>query len=126
CTCRNCSSSDHSTSMRAGRSLRLHTTMEPSLGSPRLRPCSACGRSLSAAMIAGAPFVKVHFGSTTPAAVAALAFRKRRRDEGRPFMTLSSHESGGSPAFRGKRLYELRVTETVAANRQRRKLFQLI
>jgi hypothetical protein len=80
-TSRNCSSYDHSTSMRAGRSLRLHTITEPPLGSPKDSPCSACGRSLSAAMIAGAPFVRLHAGRTTPAAVAMLAFRNRRRDD---------------------------------------------
>ena len=33
-------------------------------------------------MIAGAPFVGVHPGNATPAAVATPAFRNRRRDEG--------------------------------------------
>src|SRR5262245_47106663 len=79
-TCLNCSSSDHSTIMRAGRSLRLHTTAEPSAGSAKCKPCSACGRSLSAARIAGAPFLRFHAGRATPAAVTALIFKNLRRD----------------------------------------------
>ena len=69
----------HSTSMRAARSLRLHTTTEPLLGSPNCKPCSAFGRSLSDTMIAGAPLAKVHRGSMTPAAVATPACKNRRR-----------------------------------------------
>ena len=54
CDCLNVSSYDHSTSMRAGRSLRLQTTTAPSLGSPNCRPCSACGRSAADTTMAGA------------------------------------------------------------------------
>ena len=55
CDCLNVSSYDHSTSMRAGQSLRLQTTTAPSLGSPNCRPCSAWGRSAAETTIAGAP-----------------------------------------------------------------------
>src|SRR5262245_61351111 len=96
-TCLNCSSYDHSTIMRAGRSLRLHTTTEPSAGSAKCKPWSACGRSLSAARIAGAPFFKFHAGKATPAAVTALIFKNLRRDGEFESLMARSCSFGNSP-----------------------------
>jgi hypothetical protein len=69
---------DTSTSMRAGRSARAHTTPEPMETSPDCTPCVIIGRS-AARLMKGLPI------PVAIAAVEAKPVSKRRRVSGSPF-----------------------------------------